>query len=130
MGVRFPGLGNTTIVTPAIAAAGETVLFTSSPLNLSLDFQQVMIFWFINWTVGTGTTSTAFRIRRGTTITATSVTANLTVTTAASSFASFSGCYIDSPGAVAGVQYSLTGNQTAGTGTASINDGCILVMAL
>lgn len=89
-----------------------------------------MIWAFVNWTVGASTTATQFRIRRGTTITAPSITANTTITSPAGTFAVYTIVYVDSPGAVAGVQYSLTAAQIGGSGSAPISDICILAVAL
>lgn len=131
MGVRYPSQASNTFVGPLPASAAETIILTSPPLNISLDFSQIFIHWACNILAGTGTTALVFRLRRGATIGVTQVFAAVwTHTLAAGSTAVLSGSYFDTPGAVAGQQYSLTVSQTAATGAGTFNDGAILAFAL
>jgi len=130
MGVRFPGAGNITLVNTVVVTTAETVVLTSSPLNLALDFEQVLILWMLEFTMGTGGTLYQVRIRRGAALTSTLISTVLgEQVTAANSYLR-SGCYVDTPGAIAGQQYSITFAQLAATANASIADGCIAVIAL
>lgn len=131
MGVRFPSIATTFFVGPLPASAVETVILTTPPLNISLDFAQIIICWACNITAGTGTTGLTFRVRRGTTTGGPSVTATAwPLTLAAGNTGIGSGCYVDTPGAVAGQQYSLTVIQTGATVAGVYNDGCLLAFAL
>lgn len=131
MGVRFPSQQSATFVGPLPASAAETVILTSPPLNISLDFATILIQWACDILAGTGTTALVFRLRRGTTTAGTLVNAAAwTHTLAAGNTAVMSGCYFDTPGAVAGQQYSLTVVQTAATGAGTFNDGALLAFAL
>lgn len=130
MGVRFPSQGSNTIVNTTLVTTAETVLFTTPGLNISLDFSQVLIFWWIMLTIGTGTTSFVPSIRRGTTTAGTRITLGAATTVTAGNAVSLSGCYPDIPGAVAGQQYSLTGTQNAATANGTVSDGALIVFAL
>lgn len=131
MGVRFPQIASTTFVGPLPASAAETVILTTPPLNISLDFSQIIIQWACDILAGASTTSLVFRLRRGTTVAGTLINAAAwTHTLAAAASAVMSGVYVDTPGAVAGQQYSLTVVQTAATGAGTFNDGCLLAFAL
>lgn len=131
MGVRFPSIASTTFVGPLPANANETVILTTPPLNISLDFSQIIIEWACDILAGTGTTALVFRLRRGTTAAGALINAAAwTHTLAAGNTAVMSGVYVDTPGAVAGQQYSLTVVQTAATAAGTFNDGALLAFAL
>jgi hypothetical protein len=131
MGVRFPSASSTTIVTVNPASATEAILVTTPPLNLPLDFAQVFIHWYAVGTTGATITAITTRLRRGAALTSTRIdVGGVTFTVSAGIGFILSGCYIDTPGAAAGVQYSFT---TQGTGAASglaINDVCLLAYVL
>lgn len=131
MGVRFPSQASNTFVGPLPANATETVILSSPPLNISLDFSQVMIFWACNILAGATTTALVFKLHRtASTLSPNVFAAAWTHTLAAASSAVMSGCYFDTPGAVAGQQYFLTVSQTAATGAGTFNDGALLAFAL
>lgn len=131
MGVRFPSIASSTFVGPLPANANETVILTTPQLNISLDFSQIFILWACDILAGTTTSALVFRLRRGTTVAGTLINAAAwTHTLAAGNSAAISGAYFDTPGAVAGQQYSLTVSQTAATAAGTFNDGSILAFAL
>lgn len=130
MGVRFPGAGNITLVTTTLVTTAETIVLTSQPLNLALDFEQVLILFMADILAGTNTTAITLRIRRGASLTGALVSTTLGGAATAGTSAMWSGCYVDSPGAIAGQQYSLTAQQTAASANGTVNDGCIVVVAL
>jgi hypothetical protein len=129
MGVRFPGSANQQPIVNT-ANTAETAVLVSQPLNLSLDFQQVIIIWYVNWTPGASTTTTTWRLRRGNGITGAALTTQLLDGLVVGNRTFFSGMFSDVPGAVAGIQYSVTGQQTGGTAPGVVSDGNILVFAL
>ncbi len=131
MGVRFPSIASSTFVGPLPASAAETVILTTPPLNISLDFSQIFLQWACDILAGTGTTALVFRLRRGTTAAGTLINAAAwTHTLAAGNSAVLSGAYFDTPGAVAGQQYSLTVSQTGAAAAGTFNDGALLAFAL
>lgn len=130
-GVRFPFVASTTFVGPLPANANETVILTTPPLNIPLDFAQIIIEWSCNITGGTGALAHVFRIRRGTTAGGLLVNAvGWQHIAAAAVVRTHSGQYVDTPGAVAGQQYSLTVVQTGVTAAGTFNDGVIFAYAL
>ena len=131
MGVRFPSVASNTFIGPLPASVAETIVLTTPPLTLPLDFSQVFLFWFANMTAGTGTNTLSFRIRRGTTLTGALLGAPpWSIAIAAGNAGFHSGCYIDTPGAVAGQQYSLTVVQTTATAAGTWADGNLVAFAL
>src|SRR5260370_476285 len=130
MGVRFPSVqSNTSFALPASAV--ETVIVTTPPLNISLDFGVVYLLWFLAIQAGTGVVQLSLRIRRGTTVAGPVVNTTFsTHTLAAANFANLSGAYFDTPGAVAGQQYSLTCVQTGATAASVIADIAMIAFAL
>lgn len=117
MGVRFPQVATTAFIAAPPASGAETVWMTTPPLNISLDFSQILLFWGGDITTGAGTTSFQTTVRRGTSTAGTQIyqTGQLPVATAGQ-HAFISGVFADVPGAVAGQQYSVsvTGNGTTG----------------
>src|SRR5258708_30263562 len=63
MGVRFPSVPSTTIVASP-GGSTETVICTTPPLNISLDFAQDILLWYLMITAGTGTISLVPLLRR------------------------------------------------------------------
>ena len=65
MGVRFPSVATTTSVGVLPATGAETVVATTPPLNIPLDFAQVLLFWWFVGNTGAGTVGLVASIRRG-----------------------------------------------------------------
>lgn len=130
MGVRYPTVSTTAIVNANIVTTAETIIATTPPLTLPLDFAQVLLFWYAVISLGASITSWGAKIRRGAALTSplVNVAAGPAVIPTACSF--FSGMYIDTPGAVAGQQYSLTATMTAATTNSTVNDVCLIAFAL
>jgi hypothetical protein len=131
MGVRLPSAGNQVLQNALPANNTEVIVLTSQPINISLDFQQVLIFWYISIQAGTSTASIGVKLRRGATTAGLLLNgANAGITLAAGQAQNLTGCWIDTPGAVAGIQYSIGLVQTGATGAGTMLDQSILVMAL
>lgn len=131
MGVRYPSVQTNTFIGPLPANANETVVLTTPPLTLPLDGATVLLLWMGSITAGTGTTSMFYRIRRGTTTGGVLVNVGQWVTTTvAANLLCMSGWYFDTPGGVAGQQYSLTVAQIAASGAGIWSDGALLAFAL
>lgn len=131
MGVRFATVASTTQANVLPANATETVICTTLGINEAVDNAQVVLVWMSNITTGTGTTALVHRIRRGTAITGTSIGFNTWINSVtAGNTVHLSGVYVDSPGIVAGQQYSMTVQQTGATAAGGLNDVCLLAMVL
>lgn len=131
MGVRFPSVQSNIFVGPLPANANETVVLTTPPLTISLDFSTVLLVWFFCYLAGTANTAALFNVRRGTTISGALVNvAPLTAPATAGAQSAYAACYFDVPGAVAGQQYSLTVQQFAATTAGQFKDGALLAFAL
>lgn len=130
MGVRFPSVGNNTIVNTTLVTTAETIVATSQPLTLALDFALITILWWVEVTFGTGTTTIVPRIRRGNTLTGSAINVGAGLNATAGQSVILNGVYVDTPGAVAGQQYSLTLAQGAATANGSIQDVAIVVFSL
>lgn len=133
MGVRFPFLATTTIQNALPASALETVVLISPPFSPSLDLAQVGIMWSFTYTAGATNSGATYRLRRGTTTAGTLLWAPNAIWQVVMSGGNpgmAGGCYVDSPGAVAGVQYCLTCAQVGATGAGTFPDGCLMLFAL
>lgn len=130
MGVRTATTQtNTIIASPALAA--ETIIATIQPISLTVDSAIVTLFWMCNITIGTTGTAMIFRIRRGTALAATLISAvNWSTTVVAGNSYNPSGHYFEAPGALANVQYSLTAQITAATAPSTVGDVCLSAMVL
>jgi hypothetical protein len=131
MGVRFSSVVTTTLVNAVFTGAAETIILTSPPISPSLANGAMLIVWFAN--VQTGPTGTQLRtlLRRGGALTSTLINPNtLGVPVTANVQQQASGCYVDFPGDVAGVQYSLTLQQVGATGNGAFSDAAMIVFSL
>ncbi|SRR6266446_3389256 len=130
MGVRFPGGGTTANLGNYPASGAETIIFTTPPVSISIDFAPVFILWYYSLAVGAGTTSILVRIRRGAALTSLLINnAGVQAVTAATNTIT-AGLWVDTPGAVAAVQYSLSVSGTGTTGAAAFIDGGMLAFSL
>jgi hypothetical protein len=113
------------------AAALEVAMLTSPPLNPGLDSQNVLVLAMLSASaIGTNGTQLIGRIRQGSGIGGTALTGTFTTTTAATNAMSMTLVAMDTLGAAAGQQYTLTVQVTNATATTSISNGIILAMAL
>lgn len=112
-------IDTTLIAGTAPANAVETVALIL-PGNVSVPVGTLIVLEFAaNLTTGASTTAIIGRVRRGTTTAGTLVGAAFTTQVGAALSASVDGQCADQPGEVAGQQYCLTLQQTAGTGNGS-----------
>jgi hypothetical protein len=130
LGVRLPSVSSITLLTAVLTSATETAFVTSPGLNLSLDNALVQIYWMVQLNTGAGTTQIQIKLRRGIDITGLQVGANWNNVVTASTNRQLSGCYIDTPGIVAGQQYTVTALQIASAGAGTFSDACIIAMVL
>ncbi len=131
MGVRFPSVATTTILANVPASGADTVILTTPPLNLPLDGALVFLHWNLVFGTGAGTVSVLVSLRRGTTTAAAKINVgSLNITVTAATEVNLSGVYVDSPGAVAEQQYSVSLLGNATTGAMTNSDGALIAMVL
>jgi hypothetical protein len=99
--------------------AAETAILTSPPISTSGPSSIVRVKGVINWVTGGSTTSVVVRLRRGTDATGTALAVASQVTVGAALAVNVALNCTDTPGEVAGQQYTLTAQQTAGAGNGS-----------
>lgn len=131
MGVRLPSTSSILRLGNIAASGAENLITLLPPLNIPLDFAPILLVWFLSFAVGTGVTALNVQLRRGNGLTGTSI-GNLpwTQSVTASTTVSMGGMYVDTPGAVAGMQYSLTASATGATGVSTLQDVCLLGFVL
>jgi hypothetical protein len=130
MGVRFPSVQGRVPGGTNIGVNVETVVATTPPLTIPLDFATVLLFWFIGHTVGATAASCSYFIRRGTTTGGTAVFGPLAQTVVAGNLVVAGGAAFDTPGAVGGQQYVLTCIDTGSTVAGAVGDAFLLAFAL
>src|SRR5216684_1268986 len=130
MGVRFPSVQSNVLVNPNVGINTETVVCTTPPLTLPLDGAVVLLFWYMLHFIGTTAVTTRYLLRRGTTIAGTLINVSANLQGTAGNLVLGSGCYFDTPGAVAGQQYSLSCIDPASTVAGAIQDAAMLAFAL
>jgi len=130
MGVRLASAFSSTMIANVPASGAETVILTTPTIGLTLDNAAVLIVWYLNQGIGTGTTTASARLRRGTIVSGTLINLGPFLSVTAGANANFNGCYFDTPGIVGQVQYSLTLQGTGTTGAFSNGDGCIIAFVL
>jgi hypothetical protein len=131
MGVRFPSVFSTTFIGPLPVGAGETVCLTTPAFTPPLDGATIVILWNASISAGASVTSNNFRIRRGVDITGVQIATNpFNLVTSGGTLNALSGIVVDTPGAVTGVQYTLTVQQISSTGAGTWRDGIVFAFAL
>lgn len=133
MGVRLPSVATAPQQSGvSLVTTSETVIATLPPLNISLDFAQILLFWSFAYLAGTAATQLFINIRRGTGLTGTiiNLSNNWDPTVVAASNYMFAGNYGDVPGAIAGQQYVLTAKQVSATGNGSVTDPVFMAVML
>lgn len=102
--------------------AAETIIATTPPLNPGADAANVLLLGCYSVSTGATTTALVTRIRQTAALTGTVVNSSQTQSVTAGNVAQSTAIAIDTPGAVAGMQYVLTGQATgASAGTGGIN---------
>jgi hypothetical protein len=129
MGVRlFSAFTNAVLASPA--AAAETAIATTPPINLALDNAQILLFWYLAITIGTNGTSLKVFIRRGSGTAGNFINQSFLATVVAANLVVLSGHYADSPGVVAGQQYTLTATVGAASAASAVADVALTAMVL
>jgi hypothetical protein len=126
MGVHAVTKGTNTLVNTTIPTTTETLVCLLTFDALPIDFAQVLLIGQMLVIPGTATTLLQARIRQGNGTTGTSVgIADITGQTVGSG-TGLCVLAIDTPGAVAGMQYSLTITQISATGAGSVNNATFM----
>jgi hypothetical protein len=130
MGVRNASVSSNTLVATTIVTTAETVMLTTPPINQPIDNALILLFWEVEISLSAASTAVQFRIRRGTTTSGTLVNALSNTTVTAATVIRFCGHYIDTPGIVAGQQWSLSAAVLSASGNSTVQDGCISALVL
>lgn len=130
MGVRLASSGNNTIVATTPAGNTNTVISTTGIIGLVQDNAQVIIQWFFTIVLGAGLTSLTTKLVRGPLFSSTQVNQTVSQTITASTTAVVSGMYVDTPGVVGQVQYSIVVNPSGAAANSTIGDSAILAFIL
>jgi hypothetical protein len=131
MGVRFPSVQSNVFIGPAPASAAEFAVVTTPPFSPPVDNGIVYLHWFMKFLTGATTTALVVQLRRGSGVAGTVVnlsSAAFSIGAAANGILSAS--YFDSPGVVAGLQYTLTCQQTGASGAGVWGDQALLAYVL
>ena len=115
------------------AAGTEGVITSTPPLSPAFDNQPILVFARIEVTPGAAVTNIQLKLRRGVGIAGTDIfggnTANISVTAGAPLIMPI--FFVDSPGIVAGQQYSLTAIATGGAAGSVVQaSACLFAMCL
>jgi hypothetical protein len=129
MGVRIATVTTTTVIASP-AGAAETLICTTGPINLIADGAQVLLTWYLIVQLGAGVTSEATRLRRGPLVNSPLVNVFASVAATASTTILSTGCYADSPGLGAEIQYTLTLTLAGASAPSSVLDVCLTAMVL
>jgi hypothetical protein len=111
----------------SVVTTNETAAVTSPPVTPSTDGGEITITGVVNITTGTGTTAVTVRVRRGNGVSGALVGETMPHTLAAAASADIAFQVTDTPGAVAGQQYTATVVQTAASGNGTVNNASISV---
>jgi hypothetical protein len=130
VGVHAVSISSTTILNSPIVTTAETVICTTGPFGLPVDNALVIVMWYAIITLTAGSTAITMRLRRGNALTSAVVNVPTAQAVTASTVIQLSGTYVDTPGIVAGLQYSLTAQLTAAGANSTPNDICLTAIAL
>lgn len=129
-GVRLAAAASSVVLASPPASTAETAIVTTPTLSPPLDNAAVLIQWYWQGVWGTGTTAVNVNLRRGSGTAGTLINNGGGITVTAGNQFIISGCYVDTPGAVAGMQYTLTLTGQGTTGAGSSVEGCMMAFVL
>lgn len=130
MGVHAASVSSNTIQNATIVTTAETVIATTPPIIQPIDNALVLVLWTFSIALAAATATLSMRLRRGTTTGGTLVNVSLAPTVTASATVMFAGHYFDTPGVVAGQQYSMCVVCGSAGANSTVNDVCITALAL
>lgn len=121
---------STTLATASLTNATETAVVTSPPLSPGVDGNAFLILASFDCTIGTAGVSVLLKLRRGATAAGTTIYTGLALTAVAADLRQFFAMMVDTPGIIAGQQWTLTGTVASASAVSTINAACIAVFAL
>lgn len=130
MGARWPSVQSNTLLNMPIVTTAETAIVTTPALSPAFDGGVIYLAWFFVGLLAAGVTSMTVRIRRGSGTAGTSITATAAVAATAATISQLSGCYFDTPGIVAGQQYTVTLALAGAGANTTLSDACLIAYAL
>jgi hypothetical protein len=128
-GGRVPFVFSAAVV-GSLANAAETVVCTTPPLNPGNDSPFVILLGIVTVTAGTNATLLNLKCRQGTTALGPNAGLPSTITAVAGTQYAVAVMGVDTPGAVAGLQYSLTGQATAATAVSLVQFAFLMALAM
>lgn len=108
-----------------LVTTAETAAITSQPVSTSLDGDNIGINGSLDITTGASVTAVVIRVRRGSGTGGALVGNAITHTIGAAVSGSLPFDVVDTPGAVAGQQYTVTAQQTAATTNGSVTQSSV-----
>ncbi len=112
-----------------IPTTTETAILTTDPIAVSSPGALIRILGFVGFLTGTATTFLTIRIRRGSGIAGALVGGAIGLSVAAAQNYSVPIEAEDTPGEVAGQQYTITAQQTAATGNGTATPATLITTA-
>lgn len=119
---------NSVVADTNVVTTAETAAITSDPVSTSVGAEEITVSGIINITTGASTTQVVVRVRRGVGVAGTVVGETEPQNIGAAVSGNIFYEVTDTPGEVAGQQYTATAVQTAATGNGTINNAAITVM--
>lgn len=121
-------LDQTNVITAqTITTTTETVVVTGPNLVTPKDVWFAVVLWYVQITLGTGTTSLTVRVRKNS-LTGAIVGNPQALTVTASNVAAFSGQAVDTGSFTASTLYVVTVQQGAATGNATVNEAVLTAL--
>lgn len=133
MGVRFPSVfANKIGQGLSLVTTAETLIDTTPALSPPIDGAAVFIFWYVKLVLGTGITGLTYKLYRGATLSGTVLTDQFQDQggLGGGNEVTRSGVWVDTPGNVAGVQYTLSLTQTGATANGAAHEWSFIAMVL
>lgn len=118
MGVRQPSSGASNNVGATIGFNTEFAILTLPPLSGPISEAVIQLSWYVVVGQGSaGATGVIVRLRRGSGLTGTIINNPQTIPGGPATSVLCSGCWVDSPGVVASLQYTLSVQTVGNSGT-------------
>jgi hypothetical protein len=131
MSSRLGFVSTTTFVGAFAGFPLTSIAFTTPPLTLAYDGQQVVLIWYLRLTSGATGPLVSYDLRRGPLVTSPLVTASSAGVTEVGSVAlQRSGCFVDTNSGAGTPQYSLTCTVSNAASNGAYNEGILIAMAL
>ncbi len=119
-----------TVISNVTGSGGESVISTTGFIIPVADSGAILVFWRCAFQAVAAILTAAINIRRGSAVTSALLYGTGSVTSSTATTWRQSGAFIDTPGAVGPVQYSLTINNITAGGSVTLTEQDIFALAL